>query len=42
MDFDVTGKVSIDRICIQPDPRAYFGTLRELDYCIPQLANPIS
>jgi SAM-dependent methyltransferase len=35
-----TGKVSLDHIYTQPDPRAYFRTLRELDYRIPQLAKP--
>ncbi|MET8680203.1 class I SAM-dependent methyltransferase [Streptomyces sp. NPDC004647] len=40
MRFDTTGKVSLDHIYTQPDPRAYFSTLRELDYCIPQLAKP--
>jgi carnitine O-acetyltransferase len=38
--FDNTGKVSFDHIYTQPDPRAYFSELRELDYCIPQLAKP--
>lgn len=40
MRFDATGKVSLDHIYTQPDPRAYFSALRELDYCIPQLAKP--
>lgn len=40
MDYDDTGKVSFDHIYDQPDPRAYFGTLRRLDYGIPQLASP--
>ncbi|MGI8311908.1 class I SAM-dependent methyltransferase [Saccharopolyspora hattusasensis] len=40
MQFDVTGKILLDQIYTQPDPRAYFNTLRELDYCIPQLAKP--
>ncbi len=40
MHFDATGKVSLDHIYTQPDPRAYFDTLRKLDYCIPQLAKP--
>lgn len=40
MQFDATGKVSLDQIYAQPDPRAYFNTLRKLDYCIPQLAKP--
>jgi hypothetical protein len=38
--YDGTGKFSFDHIYTQPDPRPYFGTLRELDYCIPQLAKP--
>ncbi|GAA0421120.1 methyltransferase type 12 [Actinoplanes capillaceus] len=40
MRFDQTGKISLDGIYTQPDPRAYFTTLRELGYCIPQLAKP--
>lgn len=40
MSFDNTGKISLKEIYSQPDPRAYFSTLRELDYCIPQLAKP--
>lgn len=40
MHSDASGKVSLDHIYAQPDPRAYFSTLRELDYCIPQLAKP--
>lgn len=39
-DLDDTGKVSLDHVYVQDDPRAYFGTLRTLDYCIPQLAKP--
>ena len=38
--FDDTGKVLLDHIYTQPDPRAYFRTLRGLDYHIPQLAKP--
>ena len=38
--FDATGKVSLDHIYTQPDPRAYFSALRDLDYQIPQLAKP--
>jgi SAM-dependent methyltransferase len=38
--FDSTGKVSLEHIYTQPDPRAYFSALRELDYHIPQLAKP--
>jgi carnitine O-acetyltransferase len=40
VEFDETGKISLDHIYAQPDPRAYFTTLRQLDYCIPQLAKP--
>ncbi|MPY79686.1 MAG: class I SAM-dependent methyltransferase [Actinophytocola sp.] len=40
MGFDATGKVSLDHIYAQPDPRPFFRTLRELDYRIPQLAKP--
>ncbi|MFF0203331.1 class I SAM-dependent methyltransferase [Streptomyces sp. NPDC005017] len=40
MQFDTSGKVLLDHIYTQPDPRAYFGTLRELGYGIPQLAKP--
>jgi SAM-dependent methyltransferase len=38
--FDSSGKVSFDDIYTAPDPRAFFGTLRGLDYRIPQLAKP--
>ncbi|HKN52926.1 MAG TPA: class I SAM-dependent methyltransferase [Amycolatopsis sp.] len=40
MAFDETGKISFDHIYTEPDPRAFFGTLREVDYQIPQLAKP--
>ncbi|MGW7517969.1 class I SAM-dependent methyltransferase [Streptomyces sp. NPDC054796] len=40
MRFDATGKVSLDHIYNRPDPRAYFGSLRRLDYCVPQQAKP--
>ncbi len=40
MHFDASGKVSLDHIYVKPDPRDYFGTLRELGYRIPQLAKP--
>jgi SAM-dependent methyltransferase len=40
VSYDETGKISFDDIYTQPDPRAYFGTLRRLGYCIPQLAKP--
>jgi hypothetical protein len=35
-----SGKASFDHIYGQDDPRAYFATLRDLDYVIPQLAQP--
>lgn len=40
MRADTTGKISLDHIYASPDPRAYFGTLRGLDYRIPELAKP--
>ncbi|MFF3325968.1 class I SAM-dependent methyltransferase [Streptomyces sp. NPDC002889] len=40
MRFDATGKVSLDHIYTQPDPRAYFNVLRPLGYCVPQQAKP--
>ncbi|MCQ4079502.1 class I SAM-dependent methyltransferase [Streptomyces sp. RB6PN25] len=40
MRFDSTGKVSLDHIYTQPDPRAYFTVLRGLDYGVPQRAKP--
>ncbi|KAB2369565.1 class I SAM-dependent methyltransferase [Actinomadura montaniterrae] len=40
MRVDTTGKISLDHIYTEPDPRAYFGTLRGLDYNIPELAKP--
>jgi carnitine O-acetyltransferase len=40
VQFDATGKVSLDHLYAQPDPRPYFAALRELDYVIPQLAKP--
>jgi carnitine O-acetyltransferase len=40
LDFDATGKATLDHIYTQPDPRAYFAVLREFDYYIPQLAKP--
>jgi carnitine O-acetyltransferase len=38
--FDATGKVTLDHIYTQPDPRAYLSAMRELDYRIPELAKP--
>ncbi|WP_410631801.1 class I SAM-dependent methyltransferase [Amycolatopsis sp. cmx-4-83] len=40
MAFDSTGKISFDHIYTAPDPRPFFGTLRRVDYRIPQLAKP--
>jgi carnitine O-acetyltransferase len=34
------GKAALDHIYTEPDPRAYFSTLRGLEYQIPQLAKP--
>ncbi|MFJ8916906.1 class I SAM-dependent methyltransferase [Amycolatopsis sp. NPDC102389] len=36
--MDSTGKINFDHIYTEPDPRAFFGTLRGLDYDIPQQA----
>ncbi|WP_328701654.1 class I SAM-dependent methyltransferase [Amycolatopsis pittospori] len=38
MPLDSTGKISFDHIYTEPDPRAFYGTLRRLDYDIPQQA----
>jgi SAM-dependent methyltransferase len=38
--FHAAGKVSLDHLYVQVDPRTYFGTLRDLDYRIPGLAKP--
>jgi SAM-dependent methyltransferase len=38
--LDATGKVSLDHVYTEPDPRPYFGTLRDLAYQLPQLAKP--
>ncbi|ACY97499.1 hypothetical protein [Thermomonospora curvata] len=40
MRADTTGKISLDHIYTQPDPRPYFTTLRDLDYHIPTHAKP--
>jgi SAM-dependent methyltransferase len=40
LHFDATGKVTLDHLYSQDDPRPYFGALQDLDYCIPQLAKP--
>jgi carnitine O-acetyltransferase len=38
--FGTGGKVALDHIYTQADPRGYFATLLALDYVIPQLAKP--
>jgi hypothetical protein len=38
--FDKTGKVSLDHVYAQPDPRPYFSAMQALDYRIPELAKP--
>ncbi|MGD9482638.1 class I SAM-dependent methyltransferase [Streptomyces sp. TRM70308] len=40
MRLDATGKVLLDHIYTQPDPRPYFAALRPLDYRVPQQAKP--
>lgn len=40
MRVDSTGKVSLDHIYTEPNPRAYFTTLRGLEYQVPQAAKP--
>lgn len=39
--YDRTGKMSLDHVYNQPDPRAYFRTLRKLDYRVPAFAKPV-
>ena len=38
MQFHDDGKASLDHIYTEADPRAYFSTLRHLEYQIPQTA----
>ena len=38
--FDATGKVILNSIYNSPDPRAYWRTLSDLDYRVPQEAKP--
>lgn len=40
-ELDPTGKINIDEIYNKADPRAYYSTLRHLNYLIPQFAKPI-
>jgi SAM-dependent methyltransferase len=37
---DRTGKVSFDHVYSRTDPRAYFHTLRQFEYAIPEAARP--
>lgn len=39
--YDDFGKMSLDHIYDRSTPRAYFSTLRKLDYRVPDLAKPI-
>ncbi len=39
--FDQHGKLTLDHVYNQPDPRAYFSTLQQLDYCVPEQARPV-
>jgi carnitine O-acetyltransferase len=38
--FHDDGKAQLDHLYTEPDPRTYLGTLRKLEYQIPQLAKP--
>ena len=38
--LDDTGKVTLDHLYVQDDPRPYFRALQDLDYRIPHLAKP--
>ena len=38
--YDTTGKLSLDHVYNQPDPRDYFSVLSKLDYRVPELAKP--
>jgi hypothetical protein len=40
LDYDDTGKIKLDDVYNDIDPTAYFETLRQLDYQIPQHAKP--
>lgn len=41
MNYDETGKLSLDNIYNCSDPTSYFSTLKKLNYCIPQKAKPV-
>lgn len=38
--YDTIGKLSLDHVYNQPDPRDYFSVLSKLDYRVPELAKP--
>lgn len=40
LTYDDTGKLNLDHVYNQPDPRDYFSTLSKLDYCVPEVAKP--
>ena len=40
-DLDQDGKIDLNRIYDQPDPRGYYQTLSRLDYQIPSAAEPL-
>ncbi len=39
--YDNNGKIVLGQIYNEPDPRAYYSTLRQLDYVIPDEAAPV-
>ena len=41
LNYDQTGKISLDHIYNMSDPKAYFSTLRKLGYRVPEEAKPI-
>lgn len=41
LNYDRTGKISLDHIYNMPDPKAYFSTLRRLGYRVPDEAKPV-
>ena len=41
LNYDQTGKISLDHVYNEPDPKAYFSTLRKLGYRVPEEAKPV-
>lgn len=41
LSYDSVGKISLDHVYDEPDPKAYFAALRELGYRVPQEAKPV-